>query len=123
MNSITEGTTWAPSHANRPSQVRNRALRVVPERVRFRVEPSDLSRDGGARFEEKFDRAYATGARQVIIELGEGVLSSSGLGVLLRARAEATREGIRFQVVPSCEGTMRFLDALGLATVLGAKAA
>jgi anti-anti-sigma regulatory factor len=96
------------------------AIKAGPAHVELVVTSEELVRAEGAAFAAKFASALADHPKTLVVNLCHTQhLTSSALGHLLRARAEAVRRGIRFLCKPANPETTRMLTEMGLGEILG----
>lgn len=96
------------------------AIKAGPAHVELVVTAEELTRDDGRAFDAKFASALADHPKTLVVNLCRTQhLTSSALGHLLRARAEAVRRGIRFLLKPASPDTVRWLSEMGLGEILG----
>jgi|SRR5690242_20065569 anti-anti-sigma factor len=75
----------------------------------------ELDLASAAAFADAIDRATASGAELVIVDLrGLEFMDSTGIGVLVRARQAAARSRYRFAVVKGSPQVDRILSLTGL---------
>lgn len=94
------------------------AVWVVADRIEIAVRDVDIQRDDSARFEAKFKEALKRRPRQLVVKLQASELSTAALGVILRARADAQREGVTFVLRPESRRVAQMVQSLGVDRIL-----
>jgi anti-anti-sigma regulatory factor len=95
------------------------AVWVIADRIEISIRDLDMERDEARGFEEKFRQALASRPKELVVRLEVAVLSTAALGVILRARADANREGVRFRLQPQSPRISRMVRDLGVDRILG----
>ena len=94
------------------------AVWVIADRIEIAVRDVDIERDGAARFEAKFKEALKRRPRKLVVRLQAKELCTSSLGVILRARADAQREGVTFVLQPESRRVAQMVQSLGVDQIL-----
>lgn len=95
------------------------AIWVTDDQVEIAVRDIDMQRGDTSGFEAKFTEALRRRPRRLVVELETTQLSTAALGVILRARADAARVGVRFVLRPRSRKVIEMVRGLGVANVLG----
>lgn len=95
------------------------AVWVIEDRIEIAVRDQDIQRDDAAGFEAKFQEALRARPRKLVVRLQARELTTASLGVILRARADATREGVEFVLWPESAEVARMVRSLGVDQILG----
>lgn len=113
-------TTPLPRYQTSEKDLSNlSAVWVVEDRIEIAVRPVDIQREDSENFEQKFRQALARRPRELVVRLEAEKLSTGCLGVILRARADATREGVLFRLQPSSAAIAQMVRDLGVDKILG----
>ena len=103
-----------------PPNGRESGLTARPSHVELIVPPADLEQDGGQRFLQKIAGVLADRPGAVVVNLLSGPApSDAAIGLLLRARADAARDGVRLVVRPIAPAHRERLRQLGVGELLG----
>ena len=101
-----------------PPNGRESGLTARPSHVELIVPPADLEQDGGQRFLQKIAGVLADRPGAVVVQV-DGLGEVTHIGLLLRARADAARDGVRLVVRPIAPAHRERLRQLGVGELLG----
>lgn len=113
-------TSSQPSRPPIPDDLGNKsAVWIVADRIEIAIRDLDIQRDDARGFEAKFQQALVRRPRELVVRLQTQELGTAALGAILRARADATREGVHFVLRPESPRIARMVRDLGVDKILG----
>jgi anti-anti-sigma factor len=99
-----------------PQHIEPFTCKVTPEREQVTVAPrGELDMATVAAVEKELRRLHDTGFRTIVLDLGGlSFMDSSGLHLVMRWTAEASRDAFRFELEPGQPHVQRLFELAGV---------